>query len=144
MSFEFDFRNTCLSSRARQQLSNIAKAIKPGSKAAASRSGLLRLIETHCFDAGKGAYIPLADHVRLKGKLPTYSQHLYPSDFPSAPFPRYFTNALTIPTGFGAEGFDQASLPKLRATNIGFVVVTIEYDCQSTEDLEGCLAWTRG
>lgn len=147
MVFNFDFGATQLSSRSRQQLANIAKAIKPGSAAAQARSALLRLIETHHFDQRKGFYIPLADDVRLKGKLPIYSQHLATSGFPAASFPQpYFTNALVLPAGWGSEGFDadQVPEPKRRATNIGFQVVTIEYDCPTIAELEECLAWTRG
>ena len=32
----------------------------------------------------------------------------------------------------------------MRATNVGFLVVTIEYDCRTTDELEECLAWSWG
>jgi hypothetical protein len=147
MIFDFDFRNTRLSSTSRQQLNNITTAIKPGSKAAETRSGLLRLIETRAFDPTRGFYVPLSDHLFLNGKLPTYSEQLCPTHFPSSPFQHcYFTNALLIPLGYGDGSFDEKSAlePKHRATNIGFLVITIEYDCRTTEEMEECLAWTRG
>jgi hypothetical protein len=126
---------------------DIARAIKPSSTAAKSRSALLGLIETHAFDATRGFYVPVADFVELDGKLPAYSEKLCPTRFPNSVFPYcYFTNALLIPVGYGDDGFDEKSAlkPKYRATNIGFVTITIEYDCQTTDQMEECLAWTRG
>jgi hypothetical protein len=146
MIFGFDFRNTCFSSASRQQLTNITRAIKSCPKAAQSRSRLLRLIESHAFDPAKGFYVPVSDFLKLTGKLPTYSEQLRPTDFPSAVFPySFFTNALLIPLGYGTDSFnDKPALePKYRATNIGFLVATIEYDCETTEQMEECLAWTR-
>jgi hypothetical protein len=146
MDFEFDFRNNRLSSASRQQLTNITRAIKGESKAAKSRSALLRLIETHAFELEGGFYIPVSDHLYLKGKMPIYSQPLCPTDFPHSPFPNcFFTNALLIPVGYGCDAFDEKAAlePKHRATNIGFLVVTIEYDCRTTEEMEECLGWTR-
>jgi hypothetical protein len=122
MIFDFDFRNTHLSSASRQQLTNITRAIKGGSKAAESRSALLRLIETHAFAATRGFYVPVSDHLYLKGKLPTYSERLCSTDLPSSAFQHcFFTNALLIPVGYGTDSFDgKAALePKHRATNIG-------------------------
>jgi hypothetical protein len=90
--------------------------------------------------------VPVADDVRLKGKLPVHSEKLCRTEFPSSAFPHcYFTNPLVIPVGYGTEGFDENSAlkPKYRATNIGFLVITIEFDCQTTDQLEECLAWTR-
>jgi hypothetical protein len=51
-----------------------------------------------------------------------------------------------IPAGYGTDEFDEEAAlnPKLRATNAGFIVVTLEYDCPTIADLEECLAWTRG
>ena len=147
MSFEFDFSTTQLSSASRQQLRNITKAVKPGTKAAESRSALLRFIVDHRYDPTKGFYVPLSDDVWLRGLLPIHSSLVGPTDFPSAPFPHcYFTNALSIPAGYGTEEFDPDALPapKHRVTNVGFMVVTIEYDCPTTEDMEECLGWTRG
>ncbi len=147
MSFEIDFGTTQLSSASRQQLRNITKAVRPGTKAAESRSALLRLILDHCYDPSRGFYVPVTDDVRLVGLLPIHSSLLGPTDFPSAPFPHcFFTNALSLPAGFTTAGFDPDTLPapKHRATNIGFMVVTIEYDCLTAADMEESLSWTRG
>ena len=74
MIFDFDFASTCVRAASRQRLNNILKAIKPGARAANSRSALLRLIETYSFDPMKGFYVPVAPDLYLKGKLPTYSR----------------------------------------------------------------------
>jgi transposase len=62
------------------------------------------------------------------------------------PFPApLFTNALLIPTGYGTDGFrpDEAPRPLERATNAGFLIVTIEFDCQGPEQFEENMIWIR-
>jgi hypothetical protein len=143
----FDFNDTCLSSRSRQQLNNILKAVKPGSNAADKRSNLQRWIEQNAFDRVRGIYIPLAENRYLPGKFPDHSAAHRATAFPSQPFPfELFTNGLCIPDRWGTDSFDPSSAirPKHRATNIGFVVVTIEFDGKTTDRLEECLSWTRG
>ena len=51
-----------------------------------------------------------------------------------------------IPDGWGTTGFDPdtAPAPKVRLTNIGFLIVTIEYDCKTIDQFEEILSWTRG
>ena len=51
-----------------------------------------------------------------------------------------------IPEGWGTTGFDPetAAAPKVRLTNIGFLIVTIEYDCKFSNEFEEILSWTRG
>jgi hypothetical protein len=143
----FNFRHTCLSPSSIQQLTNIWQAIRPGSRAAARRSELLQFIEQNAFGPIRGIYIPIASDPFLRGKFPIHSQQHAPTRFPLEPFPfPYFTNALTIPEGWGSDGFDPdlATSPKGRATNIGFLIVTIEFDGKTTDRLEECLSWTRG
>lgn len=66
-------------------------------------------------------------------------------DFPTELFPfGYFTNALCIPDRWGIASFDQNMAPKNRATNSGFLVVTIEHDCQTTAQLEEVFSSTGG
>src|SRR5207342_1656301 len=57
-----------------------------------------------------------------------------------------FTNALVIPNGWRRPDFDPetAPAPRLRLTNIGFLIVTIEYDCETGDQFEEILSWTRG
>ena len=63
------------SSASYQQLNNIYEAVRPNSKAAGSRSRLLRLmIERNAFDPTRGLYIPVTKDVWLKGKLPVHSE----------------------------------------------------------------------
>jgi hypothetical protein len=85
--------------------------------------------------------------VTLHKRLPTYSERLGPTECPNKPFPCcFFANPLVIPLGYGTVGFDQKSAldPKYRVTNIGFQIITIEHDCETTDELEECLRWTRG
>ena len=51
-----------------------------------------------------------------------------------------------IPEGYGTAEFnvDIAPAPKLRLTNIGFLIVTLEYDCKNQTEFEEMLSWTRG
>jgi hypothetical protein len=100
------------------------------------------------FDLTRGAYIPLAQDFYLKGKLPDVSRTLVGSSSSPdlLPFPApLFTNALLIPPGYGGAGFhpDEAPRPLDRATNIGFLIVTIEFDCGRPEQFEENLTWTR-
>jgi hypothetical protein len=59
---------------------------------------------------------------------------------------RFFTNPLIIPQDWGTAQFDAKSAvePILRATNGGFLFVTMEIDCQSRDEFEENLGWTRG
>lgn len=146
-SIFFNFNNTALSSTSRQQLNNILRVVRPDSKAAQSRSGLLGLVERSVFDPVRGLYIPVSNDLKLMRKFPSHSENLQPTRYPLEPFPHpYFTNGLTIPQGWGTETFDKwsAAFPTDRATNTGFLIITIEHDCQTTKQLEELLSWTRG
>ena len=114
----------------------------------AGRTGLKNLILQNVFDPKRGIYVPVAADFYLKGKLPEISRTLVGSVSSGAltPFPvPLFTNALLIPPGYGADGFrpDEAPRPLERATNAGFLIVTIEFDCQGPEQFEENLIWTR-
>jgi hypothetical protein len=83
---------------------------------------------------------------KLPKDLPTVAKALQVRCRTNAPYPAtLFTNALVIPQGYGSAGFqiEQAPKPKWRATNNGLVFVTIEYDCETPEQLESLMAWTR-
>ena len=145
----FDFRKTPLSRPAQEQLAKIYKSVRAGGEAASKRSGLRNLILKNIFDPVRGTYIPVSPNVYLLGKLPTVSQLVVHSDRsnPLEPFgAALFTNASMIPEGWGTTGFDPetAPAPKVRLTNIGFLIVTIEYDCKTKNQFEEILSWTRG
>jgi len=143
---ESDFNKTPLSRSARRQLAEIVRTIsRPDG---AGRAGLRNLILRNVFDLNRGTYVPLAQNFYLKGKLPDVSRTLVGLSRSSdlVPFPApLFTNVLLIPEGYGADGFRSSHAPKPleRATNIGFLIVTIEFDCRRPEQLEENLTWTR-
>jgi hypothetical protein len=143
---EIDFNKTLLSSGARRQLAEIVRTIsRPDG---AGRTGLKNVILRNVFDLNRGTYVPLARDFYLRGKLPDVSRTLVrvrPSP-ELVPFPTpLFTNALLIPEGYGTPDFrsDDAPKPIERATNIGFLLVTIEFDCRRPEQFEENLTWTR-
>jgi hypothetical protein len=128
-----DFRGLPLSRSVRHKLGSIDESRKahPYQKMA-----LAKLLLGHACDRVRGIYIPLASHPYLKAKLT--------KDFASVPAQIradvgtsfcLFGNPLLIPLGFDGAQFDIASCikPTLRATNGGFVVATIEYDCKSRD-----------
>jgi hypothetical protein len=143
---KIDFNKTILSSGTRRQLTEVVRTIsRPDG---AGRTGLRNLILRNVFDLSRGTYVPLAQDFYLKGKLPGVSRTLVGlSRSPVlVPFPApLFTNALLIPPGYGGGSFhpDEAPRPLDRATNIGFLVVTIEFDCRRPEQFEENLTWTQ-
>jgi hypothetical protein len=143
---KIDFNKARLSGGARRQLTEIVRAISQPD--GAGRSGLRNLILRNVFDLSRGTYVPLAQDFYLTGKLPDVSRTLVGSGSSPdlVPFPApLFTNALLVPPGYGGAGFRSSHAPKPleRATNIGFLVVTIEFDCRRPEQLEENLTWTR-
>jgi hypothetical protein len=143
---KIDFNKARLSGGARRQLTEIVSAISQPD--GAGRSGLRNLILRNVFDLSRGTYVPLAQDFYLKGKFPDVSRTLVGSGSSPdlVPFPApLFTNALLIPLGYDGADFhpDQAPRPLDRATNIGFLVVTIEFDCRRPEQFEQNLTWTR-
>ena len=147
---EFDFRAVALLKSSREQLAKIYEAVLRGGKAASERSGLRNLLIANSFDPKRGTYIPISPDVFLVGKLPVRSEQvprLHHTRSPTFPFEaEYFTNALVIPKDYGTAGFDpdKAPKPRTRLTNIGFLVVTMEYDCKALDEFEENLSWTRG
>ena len=141
----FNFRQLPLSKAAREQLARRYEAVRSGK--GDGRSVLQAWILDHAYDQEAGAYVPAAFNVYLKGKLPDISEHLPPSkSLPSALRPSYFTNPLMIPRGYGHPDFNENSgpRPKHRLTNIGYLIVTLEYDCKTPAQFEETLAWSRG
>lgn len=144
----FDFRAISLSRSSGEQLAKIYEAVQ--ANADSSRSVLRNLIVENCFDPRRGIYVPITDDVKLIGKLPIISEKIARLGIHKSPiFPfgaALFTNALVIPNGYGTGKFDpkDAPAPKTRLTNIGFLVVTLEYDCQTVAEFEELLSWTRG
>ena len=141
-----DFSKAALSKASRRQLVEIVHAVRR--QGGAGRTGLKNLILQNVFDPKRGIDVPVAADFYLKGKLPEISRTLEGEETSGAlkPFPApLFTNALLIPPGYGADGFrpDEAPRPLERATNAGFLIVTIEFDCQGPEQFEEKLIWIR-
>ena len=57
----------------------------------------------------------------------------------------FFGNPLLLPQGWERDDFDieLVEKPVLRATNAGFLVVTIEHDCQERSDFEHICDWVK-
>ena len=143
---DVDFTTTPISKASGRQLAEIARGISRPN--AGRRTGLRDLILANVFDSGRGLYVPLSPRVNLPGKLPDVSKSaggIVPCQNVT-PFPAsLFTNPLLIPPGYERPGFNagQAPKPKNRATNAGFVLVTIEFDCREPSQFDENLAWTR-
>ena len=143
---DFDFLRLPLSQPARSQLAEIYESVREHANAAQSRTNLLQLLFENAYDPVKATYVPFSKGIASR-KLPYASEKLrYQVGYPIDPFPHpYFTNPLVIPDGYGTKGFDKynALPPIIRATNIGFLIVTIEFDCETREQFEEILALTR-
>lgn len=141
-----DFKKVPLSKGARRQLAEIVKPIsRPDG---AGRTGHRNFLLRNVFDLNRGIDIPIGDDVYVKGKLPEISRTLVgvrrSKELVAFPGP-FFTNGLLIPAGYGTAAFcgERAPAPLERATNVGFLVATIEFDCHCPEQFEENLAWTR-
>jgi hypothetical protein len=102
------------------------------------------------YDARRGTYIPFTHKISLfpgtvayRSKRLAKKFHHVGAEILRAPLnPCLFANGLLIPEAFGTPFFDvrAARPPKTRATNIGFVVATIEIDCLTRTEFEELLA----
>ena len=139
----FDFRDLPLSRDARNQLGGVYGSLLATGKVPQSKGRMHGALLAHAFRPETGTYMVLSSDVELFRKLPTYSKAARPTQ---GPFPTcYFSNALVIPSGFGEPGFDaaRATKPSMRAANIGMIIVTHEFDCETSDQLEENLEWTR-
>jgi hypothetical protein len=147
---DFDFRSTTLSPRDRDQLSRIYDAAQKGGDALTSRSRLKNLLTKDIYDTTRGAYLPISENVYLEGKLPSYLKLVGKVGCDAGPpFPRnaqFFSNGLLIPRDYGKPGIDPKSFPSptMRLTNIGFLIVTLEFDGSTQAHFEEQLSWLRG
>src|SRR5215203_2530033 len=117
---DLNFRDLPLSLGARNQFAGIYEAVRANG-IAKGPSELLKMITEHAYAPDKGTYLPVSDRVKLKGKLPDFSQEV---GGPVTPFPcPYFTNPLAIPEGYDTPAFDVelAPQPIERATNVGLI-----------------------
>ncbi|OSI60501.1 hypothetical protein BSZ15_02010 [Bradyrhizobium canariense] len=96
------------------------------------------------FDPNRGLYVPLGSHPYLRSRMT--------EDFGSLPeriradegTPLcFFGNPLQLPQGWDGPSFDieVAERPTLRATNAGFLVVTLEHDCKERAHFEHICEW---
>ena len=139
----FDARDLPLSRDARSQLGGVYDSLLATGKIPQSKARLHGALLAHAYLPARGTYMVLSSDVELFRKLPTYSKAAQPTQ---GPFPTcYFSNALVIPGGFGEPGFDaaRATKPSMRAANIGMIIVTHEFDCETSDQLEENLEWTR-
>ena len=107
------------------------------------------MLAPNIYDRDRGLYLPISDKLFLTGKLPDFSEldAALPISSPATPvWAAFFANPLTIPPGYEKVGFDPktAAPPTLRLTNAGYLVLTAELDCDTTEEFEENLSWTRG
>ena len=100
------------------------------------------------FDPTRGVYVPFSETVFLPGKLQRPPVKIETLTAPiNQHFPyTYFTNPLVLPVGYDAPDFEieHAPAPKDRLTNAGFIVVTLELDCERIEEFEQNLDWFAG
>jgi hypothetical protein len=116
----------------------------------ASSRLLCEFILPSAFDAERGTYIPLTHKVTLFPGIVAYRakrtakkfRHIGAEILQTPLNPCLFANGLRVPEAFGTPFFDSRSAPppKATATNIGFVVATLEIDCETRDELEGVLA----
>jgi hypothetical protein len=133
---EIDFWKSSLSITIRRKFAAIDESRQ---RHPSQKMALARLLLNDACDRTSGTYVPLSSHPFLTAKLT--------EDFSSVPTSIradigtsfcLFGNPLLLPPGFDDAGFDITSAvkPSLRATNCGFVVATIEYDCETREQFE--------
>ncbi|MGY3449496.1 hypothetical protein [Bradyrhizobium sp. USDA 4353] len=136
-----DFWRLPLSNAVRRRLASIADSRRryPNQKMALAQ----RLLSC-ALDAKRGLYVPLGSHPYLRGRLT--------EDFGSVPDSIradegtplcFFGNPLLLPQGWTSKSFDiqKVEKPVLRATNAGFLVVTIEHDCTEREHFDQICGW---
>jgi hypothetical protein len=145
----FDFGSLNLTSIARRQLAKIYRPVQSQAHGRYQKTDLRDILCVHAFDRKSGIYVPLSQNVYLNKRLPTESKRMPPVAKHSlvTPFPAvYFMNPLIIPENYGTVVFnaDLAPNPSSRVANAGFIIVTIEHDCKSSEEFEEVLGWTRG
>jgi hypothetical protein len=141
---DFDFRRLPLCNTSCKQLGGIYERVRAGTVPKA-KTKLLQLLLASVYDERRGSYIPFSDDVYLAGRGPVYSEALHSSwgAFHKEPFRfQFFMNALQIAPRYGTDAFDpnQIAAPKLRVTNTGFLVVTLEMDCETLQEFEQNLA----
>lgn len=110
------------------------------------KMALAQRLLSHALDTKRGLYVPLGSHPYLRARLT--------EDFGSVPDSIsadegtplcFFGNPLLLPQGPGRDDFDieKVERPILRATNAGFVVVTIEHDCKERDQFEQICDWAK-
>jgi hypothetical protein len=135
---KFDFRSLPLCEASRNQLAGIYNYVLNSGILPNQKTMLLNdFILKNAYATERGLYVPLSDSVWLTGKLPEFSERVATNSSIAHEL-AYFTNALAIPEGWGSNTFEaKAALnPTNRATNAGFLIVTIEHDCVTREEFE--------
>jgi hypothetical protein len=135
----FDFKSTPEDFQSQQRFVQIQTAHHYNP----TKSKLAKLLLNHRIRAENGTYCPVSDTVKLPRKLP-HDLLKKPFDLPKAELRTYFTNPMVLPADYESSSFNpyEAAKPRFRATNAGFVAVTIEHDCESVFDLDEVIGWT--
>src|SRR5580704_4687016 len=130
----FNFFRIPLSLPAQKQLAGLYK------HGASRRTQLLELILKHAHHPEHGAFLPVSHAAKAKDVSEARNIE-YAITNPLQPFRcRYFSNALIVTDAFTGN----PPSPSGCATNIGFLVATVELDSDDREVFEATLAWTRG
>lgn len=114
------------------------------SRSPSQKMALADKLLDHGYDPTKGFYVPLSSHVYLPGKLTESFADLPQRITADSGTPLcFFGNPLLLPEGYQRPDFDiaRALKPIQRATNGGFLVATVEHDCQSLAHLEENVGW---
>jgi hypothetical protein len=136
-----NFRQLPIAEAVRHKLASIDESREQHPDQKMALAG--KLLHFAC-DRARGIYVPLSSHMFLKAKLT--------EDFASVPKVIradlgtklcLFGNPLLLPADFDQPQFDIGNVvkPSLRATNAGFLVATVEYDCQSRDQFAQIVGW---
>ena len=138
-----DFRASPLSRNARSHIAGLAESIAATGRIPPSRAKLLGLLTSAAFNKDNGIYIPFSDYVEIKSKGPDYSCRV---SGPSLPVPvSLLCQWSPDPPGIRFGRVRPKLWPRTdsAADHVGFQILTIEFDCQTLDQLEENLLCTR-
>ncbi|SDK00488.1 hypothetical protein SAMN05216338_107921 [Bradyrhizobium sp. Rc2d] len=98
-------------------------------------------------DTKRALYVPFGSHPYLRSRMTEDFAAVSRTITADQGTPLcFFGNPLLLPQGWGSPSFDidGVAKPILRATNAGFVVVTVEHDCTERSHFETICDWFNG
>lgn len=98
-------------------------------------------------DLSRAVYVPFGSHPYLRGRMTEDFSALPKAITADEGTPLcFFGNPLLLPQGWDSPTFDigRVDQPSLRATNAGFLVVTVEHDCKERGHFEHICGWLSG